>query len=185
MNSSASAYHVDFSSSYTSLESHLYSLKQTQTIFGLFCIHMCFFDQHRFSCGDYKWGHFRQHCNREHRTGETCGMKLIMSTIPVNTRCKLCEKIETKRRRRQRELDRINGWREASRAIVSQASQQKAQLLIEKLDREIEVIQSLRERRYRSCASEVGPAISSIDGTRNTLDDGSTIHNDAMPIRVS
>ena len=146
---------------------------------------MCFFDQHRFSCGDYKWGHFRQHCNREHRTGETCGMKLIMSTIPVNTRCKLCEKIDTKRRRRQRELDRINGWREASRAIVSQASRQKAQLLIERLDRGIEVDQSLRERRYRSCASEVGPAIPSIGGTRNTLADGSTIYDDAMPGRVS
>lgn len=142
---------------------------------------MCYFDQCRVSCGDWKWGHFRQHCNREHRTGETCGMKFIMSTIPM----KLCEKIGTKRRRRRKELDRINEWHEAPTAMASQASRQESQSLIKKLDQEIEFIQSLRERRYRTFAPEVCPEIPSIDGTRNALGDGSTIHDDAIPTIVS
>ena len=146
---------------------------------------MCFFDQHRFSCGDWKWGRFRQHCNREHRTGETCGMKLIMSIIPVTVMCKLCEKIESKRRRRQREVDRINGWREASTAMESQESLQEAQSLTERLDREIGVIQSLRERRNRSCTAEVGPEILSIDNPGTLVGFGSTINDVAVATRVS
>lgn len=68
---------------------------------------MCFFDQYRFSCGDWKWGHFRQHCARELRIGETCGLKLIMATIPVDHKCRLCEKIDAKMRRRNAEIERI------------------------------------------------------------------------------
>ena len=108
-------------------------------------------------------------------------MKFIMSTIPM----KLCEKIGTKRRRRRKELDRINEWHEAPTAMASQASRQESQSLIKKLDQEIEFIQSLRERRYRTFAPEVCPEIPSIDGTRNALGDGSTIHDDAIPTIVS
>ena len=74
---------------------------------------MCFFDQHRYMCGHWKWGHFRQHCNREYRTGETCGMKLIMETFPTNSKCKLCEKVETKFRRQEAEAARILRWDKA------------------------------------------------------------------------
>ena len=80
---------------------------------------MCFFDQHRFSCGDFKWGYFREHCNKEYRTGETCGMKLINRTIPVAYACKLCEKIAAKERRREKLQSQINGWTACATTLSS------------------------------------------------------------------
>lgn len=107
---------------------------------------MCFFDQHRFECGDWKWGHFRQHCNREYRTGETCGMKLIMTTLGVSQKCKICERIETKYRRRAGEVDRIHRWQRDGGKF--RASIDKSMDAIKHLDHEI--IQLSQERIKRS-----------------------------------
>ncbi|OAK96970.1 hypothetical protein IQ06DRAFT_194705, partial [Phaeosphaeriaceae sp. SRC1lsM3a] len=97
---------------------------------------MCFFDQHRFACGDWKWGQFRQHCAKEYRMGHTCGKKLVMQTIPTGTKCKLCEKIETKMRRRTAEVDRIGRWqREESNFRTS-------------IDKSKEIIRGLDEDIY-------------------------------------
>ena len=112
-------------------------------------------------------------------------MKLVMSTIPVTRMCKLCEKIESKRRRRQREVDRLKGWCEGRTAMEYQASRQEAQSLIEGLDREIGVIQSLRERPFRGCAAEVGPELLSINNLGTLVGFGSTISDVAVAIRVS
>lgn len=106
---------------------------------------MCFFDQHLFACGDWKWGHFRQHCNREYRTGETCGMKLVMSTYRVPNKCKTCEKIDTKLRRRATELAKIQRW-ELEGGRFS-ASIDKAIDMIKGLDMEIRNLQAERSRR--------------------------------------
>lgn len=76
---------------------------------------MCFYDQFSFSCGGYKWGHFRHHCNREHRTGETCGVKLILRTVRVDSKCKRCEELDTTFRRRQAEAMRIASWQRNER----------------------------------------------------------------------
>jgi hypothetical protein len=73
---------------------------------------MCFFDQFQFSCGDWKWGNFRQHCSREYRTGETCGMMLVMGTYRLNELCKVCRKIQTKLQRVETSLARIQRWQE-------------------------------------------------------------------------
>ena len=73
---------------------------------------MCFFDQNVYVCGDWTWGPFRQHCNREYRTGEACGMKLIMTTHRVGEKCKICEKIDSKRRRSVAEFKRIQCWKQ-------------------------------------------------------------------------
>ncbi|KAI4145812.1 MAG: hypothetical protein L6R39_003693 [Caloplaca ligustica] len=113
---------------------------------------MCFFDQHRFACGDWKWGHFRQHCNREYRTGETCGMKLIMQTVPVSQKCKLCDKIDTKQRRRSAEEDRIARWkREGSKF---RASIDRSYDLIKSLDREIYDLRNELKGRFLDVARE-------------------------------
>lgn len=109
---------------------------------------MCFFDQHRFACGDWKWGHFRQHCNREYRTGETCGMKLIMQTVPVGQKCKLCDKIETKQRRRSAEVDRIRRWQREGTKF--RASIDKSYDLIKELDKDIFDLGSERQRRLQA-----------------------------------
>ena len=109
---------------------------------------MCFFEQHRFQCGDWKWGHFRQHCNREYRTGETCGMKLIMQTVPVSNKCKLCEKIDTKQRRRAAEIDRIGRWkREGSKFS---ASIDRSSDIVKALEKEIRDLGWERQRRLQA-----------------------------------
>ncbi|KAI9747420.1 MAG: hypothetical protein M1815_004238 [Lichina confinis] len=106
---------------------------------------MCFFDQHLFACGDWKWGYFRQHCAQEYRTGETCGMKLIMSTFRVGNKCKTCEKIDTKTRRRATELEKITRWqRDGSRFS---ASIDRASDIIRGLDKEIRDLQMERYKR--------------------------------------
>ncbi|KAL2075906.1 hypothetical protein VTL71DRAFT_849, partial [Oculimacula yallundae] len=37
---------------------------------------MCFYDSITRDCGCTKWHHFRLHCYKEYRIGETCGLKL-------------------------------------------------------------------------------------------------------------
>jgi len=107
---------------------------------------MCFYEQHLFACGDFKWGHFRQHCNREYRTGETCGMKLVYSTSPLSQKCRICDKIDTKLRRRNAEKDRINRWRREGGKF--RASIEKSEDTIKQLEREI--MELGQERRSRS-----------------------------------
>lgn len=109
---------------------------------------MCFFDQTLFKCGDYKWGTFRQHCAREYRTGETCGMKLVMNCSEDRAKsCRICEKITTKLSRRQKEVDRINRWKtEKNRSASIEASE----AIVDQLDREIRALKMERlEKRNR------------------------------------
>jgi len=65
---------------------------------------MCYFDQTRWACGNWKWGNFRQQCNKEYRTGETCGLKLVYDTSYRSEQCRLCRQIE----QRDRRLRRLN-----------------------------------------------------------------------------
>ena len=80
---------------------------------------MCYYDQTVFSCGDARWGHFRQHCNREHRTGEKCGTKLVMQTYSVDRKCKRCERLDQIFRRRQAEAIAVASRRHNIRRLPS------------------------------------------------------------------
>lgn len=83
--------------------------------------------------------------------GETCGMKLVMSTLPVGQKCKLCEKIDTKMRRRGAEVDRIGRWsREGSKF---RASIEKSTEIIRSLDGEIYELGMERNRRLQGIGS--------------------------------
>ena len=107
-----------------------------------------------FVCGDWKWGHFRQHCNREYRTGETCGMKLVHAAYQLTTKCKLCEKIETKFRRRQAEVERYSRWQREGGKF--KASMDKSLVIIKEVDDEIRELQmEVAKRRNNVCS---GPA---------------------------
>ncbi len=121
---------------------------------------MCFFDQYRFTCGDWKWGQFRQHCAKEWRNGETCGMKLIKQTVPTGTKCKLCEKIDTKTRRRAAEANRLCRWqREPQKFGVSI---EKSIDKIKELDDEINELQCERNRRLERAGIPIaGPSMCS------------------------
>ncbi|EUC41279.1 hypothetical protein COCMIDRAFT_54488, partial [Bipolaris oryzae ATCC 44560] len=106
---------------------------------------MCFYDQHTFVCGNWKWVHFRQHCDKELRIGETCGMKILFQTVPTGTLCKLCEKINTKMRRRAAEVDRISRWQRAD--LKLQALFVNTADRIRALDEEISELQRESSRR--------------------------------------
>ncbi|OQE45961.1 hypothetical protein PENCOP_c001G01741 [Penicillium coprophilum] len=106
---------------------------------------MCFYNQKRFACGDWSWTSFAHRCNYEYRTGETCGMRLVNMTENEKTNCRLCEKIETKYRRRSAELDRLDRWKREGANLV--ASMDRSHKLIMDLEREIRSLQRERDDR--------------------------------------
>jgi hypothetical protein len=108
---------------------------------------MCFYEQYQMYCGDYKWGHFRQHCSKEYRTGETCGMKLVMNTIPKHEKCKVCTKIDTKKGRLMKEQERIHRWEhEQQRGHHRGASIENSQGIIAQLQWEIQDLEYQRSQ---------------------------------------
>ncbi|KAH6974815.1 hypothetical protein EDB80DRAFT_595303 [Ilyonectria destructans] len=72
---------------------------------------MCFFEQTRWACGYWKWGIFREQCNKEHRIGETCGLRLIYKTKHERTTCKICQDMSKKNRRLAKTVSDIQRWR--------------------------------------------------------------------------
>jgi hypothetical protein len=114
---------------------------------------MCFLDQHQYVCGDWKWGHFRQHYAKEYKIGETCGMKLILQTIPTGRRCKLCEKIDIKMKRHAAEVDRIERWQRVGQEFG--ASIEKSEGLVKGLDEEIQDFNDERECQQSEDVSQI------------------------------
>jgi hypothetical protein len=109
---------------------------------------MCYYDTLTFACGDWKWGNFRAHCEREYRMGETCGMRLVNQNNQDQTTCKLCQKLATKSRRRDAEAKRYETWRQEGRLGQLSASAEKCLEMIHDLDREIQKLQAERMQRY-------------------------------------
>lgn len=72
-------------------------------------------------------------------------MKLIMQTVPVSQKCKLCDKIETKLRRRSAEEDRINRWKREGGKF--RASIDRSYEMIKSLDREIYDLRNERTKK--------------------------------------
>ena len=75
-------------------------------------------------------------------------MRLINNTDNRQGLCKLCDKIETKIRRRNTEVERVNRWlREGS---VLKASMERSQNLIKDLDQEIRQLEHDRQLKRMS-----------------------------------
>jgi hypothetical protein len=109
---------------------------------------MCFYECYKFSCRDWKWGNFKQHCNREYRTGETCGMKLLYCTIDLADKCTFCEKIEKKKRRLDKAVaDRARWMREPSRFS---ASIEKATADIAQLTADMQKLMAEKDAKYHN-----------------------------------
>lgn len=111
-------------------------------------IGMCFYNQKRYACGDWSWTNFAHRCNYEYRTGETCGMRLVNMTEFESAQCRLCEKIETKYRRRSAEMERLNRWKREGSTLV--ASMDRSQKLISELEKEIRQLQRERDDRRKA-----------------------------------
>lgn len=117
---------------------------------------MCFYDQYIYSsCGDWKWANFRAHCPREHRTGETCGMKLVHSTSYTPGKCRFCDKIDIKLRKRAFEVERVDRWRKDQRNCRT-ASMQKSEEVIRELEAQIDELVGKRELERKDLAKERG-----------------------------
>ncbi|KAH9907165.1 hypothetical protein F4778DRAFT_525592 [Xylariomycetidae sp. FL2044] len=85
---------------------------------------MCYFEQTRWSCGYWRWGHFRQQCTKEYRTGETCGLKLVYGTNQELDNCKLCKDMEKKQRKYKKLESDIYRWqREGNRTATIEKAQ--------------------------------------------------------------
>ena len=105
---------------------------------------MCYFEQTRWVCGYWKWGNFRQQCNKEYRTGETCGLKLVYHTNYRSDYCKLCEQANKKQRRVGKMVQDVERWqREGNR----RATIEKTQRDIE--DIEVQIADLLGQHRER------------------------------------
>lgn len=63
---------------------------------------MCYYEMYLWECNDWRWGNFKQHCEKEYRMGETCGIKMIYRTQNVPGCCKLCEEINRKKRKHEK-----------------------------------------------------------------------------------
>ncbi|EFE36396.1 uncharacterized protein ARB_05335 [Trichophyton benhamiae CBS 112371] len=122
--------------------------KELKTDEQCFKVTMCFYSQKRFLCGDWAWGSFAAKCNHEYRMGETCGMKLVHNTENIQAICKLCEKIQTKHRRRNTEVERINRWRREG--SVMKASMEKSQAMVKDFEQEISQLEHERQLKQRS-----------------------------------
>lgn len=109
---------------------------------------MCYYEQIRFACGDWRWGSFTQQCHQEYRRGETCGMKLPWPSTARPDLCKICEKIQTKRRRMERLLQSVARWQRDGGKLTH--SIEKACEEAKSLEMEIYRLEVERANRARS-----------------------------------
>lgn len=108
---------------------------------------MCYYEQTRWSCGYWKWGNFRQQCNKEYRTGETCGLRLVYETAYLGEQCRKCEQMGKKQRRVCKMLDDVARWKlEGNR----RATIEKTQRDIAEVQLQIQELWDEHEARKRS-----------------------------------
>jgi hypothetical protein len=109
---------------------------------------MCYFECIIFACGDWKWGNFKYHCTHEYRIGETCGLKFVAYNQQENFQCRICDRIDTKLRRRAQEVTRLELWAKEGRLEHLPASVEKSHNTISVLDHEISLLREEKEQRY-------------------------------------
>lgn len=105
---------------------------------------MCYYEQKRWRCGYWRWAKFRRQCNKEYRTGETCGLKLVWATQDELDQCRLCYEMERKQRRLKKMAADMERWRregnrpatiERTQGEYSDVEKQLAALQIEHYER--------------------------------------------------
>jgi hypothetical protein len=110
---------------------------------------MCFYEQFEFACKDFRWGNFKEHCNKEYRRGETCGMKLVYEVTHKPELCTICDKIERKTRRYWKFQEKLTKWEAEGRLRELQATVEKTRAEQEEVRLEIVKLQGDREERAR------------------------------------
>lgn len=105
---------------------------------------MCYYEQTAYICRDWKWGNMKERCPRQHRMGETCGVKLVHDGYLThsNEKCRVCKDIEIKQRKLDKEKQNIARWSKEGKKFL--ASIEKAENEIEHLSEAIEMLESSR-----------------------------------------
>ena len=111
---------------------------------------MCFYDHVVFSCGDWKWGQFRKHCQKEYRIGETCGSRYVNNTMNDHNKCTTCLSLEKKYRRYAKAKADYERWVHDSQR---QASAAKAAEECKEISNEIQKLNAERQARYTNIGS--------------------------------
>ena len=75
-------------------------------------------------------------------------MKLIMQTVPQREKCKLCDKLDVKQRRRSAEMDRIDRWQREGGKF--KASIDRSYDMVKALDKEIYDLRRERQKRLNA-----------------------------------
>lgn len=113
---------------------------------------MCYYARTDYRCGDFKWGNMKLRCERQPRMGEVCGAKLAdtHNLSFVDDDCRVCQDIETKKRRLRKEQDNIARWRGDRRNNFGAS--------IEKATRESQIlVEQIRELEQRRPSARLGP----------------------------
>ncbi|ENH74954.1 hypothetical protein FOC1_g10002499, partial [Fusarium oxysporum f. sp. cubense race 1] len=55
----------------------------------------------------WRWGMFRERCNKEYRIGETCGLKLLYGRQGEAKKCKIYNQMTKKESRGRRTTERM------------------------------------------------------------------------------
>lgn len=84
--------------------------------------------------------------------GETCGMKLVFHTTHLQQKCKICDKVDCKVRKRAAEVDRISRWRREGSKF--HASIDKSMEAIANLDNEIRNLNYEMARRRQQIGTQ-------------------------------
>ncbi|KAK5745098.1 hypothetical protein LTR17_001549 [Elasticomyces elasticus] len=109
---------------------------------------MCYYDNYKYQCNDWKWGNFRQHCNAEYRQGETCGMKMVYQTLPLADKCSMCDKIERKQRRLEKHKSDYTRW--SAEPQKYRCSMEKAYDEMKALAQEIQRLIGEKQAKYHN-----------------------------------
>jgi hypothetical protein len=100
---------------------------------------MCFYERMDYRCGDFKWGNMKHRCERQHRMGETCGQKLLDDGGHQYSPdiCRICQDIETKKRRLEKEQSNIKRWRVDTRNNFAASiikAERESQILLDQIE---------------------------------------------------
>ena len=111
---------------------------------------MCFYDHIVFSCGDWKWGNFRKHCQKEYRIGEVCGMRLANNTFYEPEKCGICGNLEKKQRRYAKAKSDFERWRgDPARKASAAKAQEEMGVLISEMNK----LEAERSAKYSNVGS--------------------------------
>ncbi|KPM41876.1 hypothetical protein AK830_g4722 [Neonectria ditissima] len=97
---------------------------------------MCYYEQIRWACGYWRWGRFRQQCDKECGTGETCDLKIVYEIRTEPDVCELCYNTEEKQRQYDEMHRDLQRWQhEGNRSATIERTTHRMQEIMGQISR--------------------------------------------------